>query len=295
MGRGIAVDAAGNAVIAGALQGSINFGGGPIVASGSDDVFVARIDPSGTPSWGHVNRDPIQQYARGVALGPGGKIAVTGAFQGMLDFGGACPPLMSAGGLDVFVAVLDSTSVCVWSKRYGDTADQDGRGVAFDGLGNVWASGDFVGTIDFGCGTLLAAGTNDNAYLAELDPTGACVVAKRYGDGSAPGAFGRSVAVDGMGNVLLAGDFGGAIEFGGGPVTSLGSPDAFAVKLPPALLTPAWVQRWGTTLVQQGEAVAVDTAGNAFVTGVFHGTIDFGATMLQSAGGADGFLEKLGP
>jgi hypothetical protein len=292
-GKGVVVDAAGNAVIAGAFQGSIDFGAGPIASGGMDDAFLARFDASGALVWGHGFGDGSPQQARGVALGPGGRVAITGTVQGSMNFGGG-HVVTSAGGHDVFVAVFDAAGACVWAKAFGDAADQDGRAVAFDAAGNVWVTGSFQGSVSFGGGALTAQGTGTNLFVATLDPTGAWVRSQRYGDGAGTGQSGRGVAVDGAGNVLVAGEFGGAMDFGAGPITSAGANDAFLAKLTPAL-APLWVNRYGDGSIQSLNAVATDPSLNVLVTGPFRATMDFGVTALISAGGTDAYLAKIAP
>ena len=52
-----------------------------------------------------------------------------------------------------------------WSQRFGDASDQRSRGVAADASGNVIVAGFFGGTVDFGGGPLLSAGSFD-IYVA---------------------------------------------------------------------------------------------------------------------------------
>ncbi len=44
-----------------------------------------------------------------------------------------------------------------------------------------------------------------------------------------------------------------------------------------------------------GQAIAVDSEGNSFITGYFEGTADFGGTELVSTGGSDIFIAKISP
>jgi len=54
-----------------------------------------------------------------------------------------------------------------------------------------------------------------------------------------------------------------------------------------------WSKRFGGTLSDRAEAIAVDVSGNSCITGYFNGTVDFGGGALTSAGGTDVFLLRL--
>jgi hypothetical protein len=46
-----AIDSAGNVVVTGYFQGTVDFGGGPLTTAGEDDIFVAKLDSSGNHLW----------------------------------------------------------------------------------------------------------------------------------------------------------------------------------------------------------------------------------------------------
>ncbi|MDD4309823.1 MAG: SBBP repeat-containing protein, partial [Candidatus Cloacimonetes bacterium] len=106
--------------------------------------------------------------------------------------------------------------------------------------------------------------------------------------------YGKAIAVDEFGNQYIIGYFGGTASFGSFTLNSAGSNDIFAVKLDPSgnLL---WVVRAGGIGYDRGIGIAVDGAGNAYLTGWFYGTADFGAYTLNSSGDRDIFAAKLDP
>jgi hypothetical protein len=288
-GTAVAVDGAGNVVVSGYFFGTVDFGGGALTSAGSDDLFVAKLDPSGNHLWSKSFGGLGSQYARSVAVDKAGNVILAGGFALSVDFGGGA--LASVGGQDIFVAKLDPSGNHVWSKRYGDAQDQVARGVAVDGAGNVVVTGDFKGAVNFGGNTLTSAGSSD-VFIVKLGANGAHTWSKGFGD--AQDQIGQSVAVDKDGNALVTGSLAGAADFGGGALTSGGNGDIFVVKLD-ASGAHQWSKRFGDAAPQVGQGIAADAAGNALVTGYFNGTVDFGAGPLTSAGGADIFLAKFGP
>jgi hypothetical protein len=104
-GFGVAVDAAGEAFVAGAFQNTIDMGAGPLTSAGSYDVVAAKLGPSGEHRWALRYGDALDQ--RGVTIAAGGspeRVLLAGWFQGGIDFGSGS--MDSAGGYDLFIAAL---------------------------------------------------------------------------------------------------------------------------------------------------------------------------------------------
>jgi hypothetical protein len=76
----------------------------------------------GTPLWSKRAGDANEQNAWGVAVDKSGNVLVTGNFTGAMDLGGC--PLSKAGGSGLFVAKLDPSGACLWSKGAGDAGGQ---------------------------------------------------------------------------------------------------------------------------------------------------------------------------
>jgi hypothetical protein len=93
-----------NAILAGTFHESVDFGGGRLESAGAEDVFVAKFDKAGELVWSARVGEEGPQSASAVAAGPDGRVFVAGRFAGEVDFGAG--PLVSAGGLDAFLAVL---------------------------------------------------------------------------------------------------------------------------------------------------------------------------------------------
>lgn len=290
-GKGLAVDASGNLFLTGYFYGTTDFGdGSPLVSAGSEDVFVAKLDPSGATLWSKRFGGAGLQQGNDIAVDATGNVLVTGLFFGAMDLGGG--PLTSAGNADVFVAKLDPGGAHVWSKRFGDPAYQEGRAIAVDGLGNVVMAGYFFGVLDVvGGSPMMSAGASD-LFVTKLDPSGATLWGKRFGDGG--NQQGQGVAVDASGNLLVTGYFDGTVDLGGGPLASAGGSDAFVAKLD-LNGEHVWSKRFGSAGDQEGHAILADGSGNVLATGYVYGAVDFGGGTLTSAGQWDAFLAKFMP
>ncbi|MCC6551718.1 MAG: hypothetical protein IT372_01690, partial [Polyangiaceae bacterium] len=120
----VATDGSSTILVIGSFEGAIDLGGGPLQSAGGDDLFVAKLDGSGNHVWSKRFGGAGDQRGASVALDGAGNAFIAGHFAGSLDLGGGA--LQSAGGDDLFVAKLDGSGNHVWSKRFGDAADQSG-------------------------------------------------------------------------------------------------------------------------------------------------------------------------
>jgi hypothetical protein len=99
----IVVDASKNITLFGAFSGGIDLGGGTLTSAGGEDLFLAKLDPSGAYVWSASFGDVGTQLVGDVAAHPSGDVIITGtAVGGTISFGAG---QMSAGpGHAPFVA-----------------------------------------------------------------------------------------------------------------------------------------------------------------------------------------------
>jgi len=118
--------------------------------------------------------------------------------------------------------------------------------------------------------------------------------------GSIYSDFGTAVTVDASGNVYTTGSFQGTVDFDPGAgisnLTAVGGEDIFISKVD-AAGNFIWAKQIGGNGTDQGNAIALDHAGNVYITGQFEDTVDFdpgtGVTNMISAGFTDIFITKL--
>ncbi|KYF77084.1 hypothetical protein BE17_33175 [Sorangium cellulosum] len=158
----------------------------------------------------------------------------------------------------------------LWSTGLGGAGDLVAYDVATDAAGNLYVTGWFTGTFDFGAGPLVSAGYGD-VFVLKLDPAGHAIWSRRFGT-SAYGESGRHIALDASGNILVGGYYSGGnpvepppVDFGGGPLPwydDLAPSAVFLVKLDPDG-NPLWSQGDTTDAyaVNLGD-IATDAAGN---------------------------------
>lgn len=250
-------------------------------------------------TWAHGFGDAAADRGNAITIDGSGNVLTAGAFSGTVDFDPAGGGTMLSG--TTFIQKLDSNANLIWALSFNQA---EVLALATDADKNIIATGRFSGTTDFdpGIGTydLTAVGDEDIVVL-KLDSTGAFLWAITIG-GSEDDA-GRAVTTDGAGNIYLTGSFRQTADFDPGaatfPLTSEGGNDIFVLKLAPdgSLI-------WAASMGAQGEedmgnAIAIDAAGDVYITGSFRHTVDFdpgpGSSTLVSAAGKPSslFLQKL--
>ena len=297
IGYAVAVDASGNVVVVGTFENSVNFGGGTLTSAGMSDVFIAKYSAAGTHICSLAVGGTGDERAYSVAVDSNGDIAVTGTFQGSVNFGGVTKT--SNGVADGYVAKYSSncSTTAQWVRTWGSVNDEAGYGVAFDSNRDVVVTGYFISYSDFGGGMVQSTDGLPEAFVAKYaGTTGAYQWAHALK--SANYTAGRSVAIDSANNVVIAGTFSGSIKQDQQStllVTSRGAGDGFIVKY-----SPTGVLQWASSFGSTGEdavyGVAVDKGGNIAVAGSFVGTILFtGGGSFTSAGLSDGFVARFSP
>lgn len=287
-GDAVAVDAQGNVAFTGLFSDTLTAGELTAKAGGSDDLFVAGVDPKGEIQWLWTAGGLASDAATAIApAGDGGWIVVV-SFGGEFDLGGTA--VKSKGAEDTALVKLDAGGKVQWMTHLGGEYADDITHVAVDPAGNIFAIGQFRGALELGGATMQAAGDTD-VFVARFDSVGNHVWSKRIGNAWAERSGG--LAVDPAGHVVITGSFDKDLDFLGTALLSKGESDVFVARLTPdgALM---WVKAYGAERRDMGLAVAADKAGNVVVTGGFETTIDLGGGTFKSAGYMDGFVAKLG-
>jgi hypothetical protein len=134
--------------------------------------------------------------------------------------------------------------------------------------------------------------TDENCDMVVGEPCPGDTTWSKRG-GNALNQEANAVAVDGSGNVIIAGEFESSIDLGGGTLTSQGAKDVFVAKFSGSGVH-LWSKRYGGGGNDYASSVAVTAAGDVVVAGGFDSaTIDFGGGAKTNLGSLDGFVAKL--
>ncbi len=275
---GLAVDGSGNTYATGSFRTSAAFGGPSLTSLGTDDIWVAKYNPTGVHQWSKSIGSATSESAGGVAVVEG-DVVVGGAFADQIDLGGASP-FMADGGTDLFVVrLMSSNGSHVWSQRQGGTsADQLRRLVP--STNGVIAIGCHQGTASFGGASFTSAGADD-AFVWKMSASGAHVWSIAFGGGDTDCA---TAALETAGqDVIVGGDYrGGGVSIGGTVLPMLGNIDSFIAKLG-LDGAPLSATGHGGTYPDSVAGIALSD-GDVVVGGTYYGTVSYFGRMLTSMG-----------
>lgn len=182
-GAAVAVDSSGVYVV-GNFEGTGDFdrtassAGDTLTSNGLLDVFAAKLDSSGGFLWARGIGGSGFDQALSVATNGLGVVWIAGLVDssGSIDFdpGSGTFPLATSGDFDAFRLALDANGGFLRAEVFGGSEDDQGFGIAMDGVGNVVVGGAFRSTIDVDStqsapGDTLTSQGGDDAFVAKLD------------------------------------------------------------------------------------------------------------------------------
>jgi enterochelin esterase-like enzyme len=250
-GYGLTTDATGNIYVTGYTRGNL-----AATNLGDKDVYLAKLDPNGTQLWVQQFGSAGEDKGWGVAT-TGDGVRVGGMTSGAMG--------TAAGALDGWVARYDAAGNRAWLRQFGTAGNEEVWGLTADAAGNAYvaaySAGSFAGPL---------AGDKD-IVAARFDPAGTMTWSDQLGtDLNDKGA---AVALDGAGNLYLAGFSDGSIG------TSVGKFDAVLVKYAPDA-SREWVRQFGTTEDDGADAFAeanlylATHGGSVYVAGLTLGDVE---------------------
>jgi len=254
-------------------------GGGPLSAGGCGGGLAWAL------TFGSEGEDRVEELADA----GGGRTVVVGGIHGVVHVGAAT--MISAGGMDAYVLVLDANGDVVWTRVFGDGVDQLATSVAVDAAGTIYVAGSAEGVVDFGGGPQPSAGAAD-VFVVALTSDGDTLWSQMFGGPQRD--VGEDVAVSPSGGIFLGGSLAWSVQVGDDFLIHSGGDDAFLAKLS-AGGKPEWAKLFGGSGQQGIRAVASDSLGNVVVTGETSESISFGGPSLPFDDQADAFVAKLDP
>jgi hypothetical protein len=294
---GVAVDSSGSAYVTGGVPAIVESGSGlpglPVVNAFQatnhgtiENAFVTKLSPDGSSLvYSTYLGGGYSDEAFGITVDSSGSAYVTGLtnsfgfptenpIQASCDDCGYSTGVLSDG--DAFVTKFspDGSSLMYSTYLGGSEADW-GQAIAVDSSGSAYVTGltqstDFPTSNPFQAAnaSILLTTTGANAFVAKLNPSGSALVYSTY-LGGADEDYGAGIAVDSNGSAYVTG-FAQSHNFptlNPYQATMLGDNDAFVTKFNADGSSLVYSTYLGGQSATQGSSIAVDSFGNAYVTG----------------------------
>ena len=281
-GNGIATDSVENVYVTGYFYSpSIYIGTDTLINMGYHNVITIKSDSSGNVIWAKSFGGSSVDEGFGITANTRGDIFVTGNFQSPSIILGV-DTLTNTGSYNVFVVKFNSLGNIVWAKSAQGSGGDHGNSAASDKNCNVFVTGTFgSSSIKFGNITLINSGSVD-VFIVKYDSIGVVIWAKSQG--GVNWEWANHVTTDINGNAYISGWFSSPIlDFGNNSLINNGSDDIFIAKYNPSG-DVIWARSAGGSGSDEGRSVAIDFAGNIYVTGYFgDSTINFGNLTLTNS------------
>ena len=191
--------------------------------------------------------------------------------------------------------------VLAYSTYLGGSNADLGNGIAVDSSGNAYVTGQTASTNFPTANTIQSkfGGGQADAFVAKLNASGSALIYSTYLGGTG-GDAGLGIAVDSSGNAYVAGRTGSTDFPTANPIQSKyggGTFDAFVAKLNASGSALLYSTYLGGNSEDDGNGIAVDAAGSAYVAGLTTSTDFPTANPLQSknAGSSDVFVAVTPP
>lgn len=244
-------------------------------SNNDSEAFVTKLNPAGnalvfsTYLGGGGNDE-----GDGIAVDSSGNVVVTGQTESS-DFSLANPRQANLQGtMDAFVTKFaPSGTSLVYSTYLGGNSGEAGRGVAVDSSGNAYVAGvTFSTNFPTTPGAFQTALANgqflSDAFVSKIDPAGSQYLYSTYlGGNDGDAAF--AIAVDTSGNAFVA----GSTSSSNFPLVNPVQPiihnfgGAFVTKLNATGSALGYSSFLGGDFQDQARGIALDSSGNAYVTG----------------------------
>ena len=282
--------ASSNVFFGGYFSATANFGQGNVTAVGSEDIVISKRNFGGTNQWVKTFGSTLSDRCDAIALDSSGNIYAVGYFNGTINMGGT--NLVSTGGRDVFIVKYNNAGAHVWSRKFGSVGDEIAYAVTVDSADDVYMSGFFQGTSNFGTTNMSSANGGLDTFVAKYTgANGGGVWSKRFSPNNSDDiSYGIAACPDG--GLVVGGIFQGTINLGGTNHPPTGGYNMYIVKLNATTGGWIWDFAFGGVIDDFVYAVAVDSANNVLMGGFFNGTVNFGGGNITTAGGADGVAVK---
>ncbi len=185
--------------------------------------YVASFSSEGDIIWIRLAGGPAANCGTRFSVDNSGGIYITGVFGEIGIFGNDTLISPTSSG-NCFFSKFQSDGTFSWAKSVNSSDFAVGQGVVSDIDNNVYFSGTFSGTAQFGQTTLISE-SNSDMFLTQFTNDGICNGVRQYSNGSLPG-----ITTDANGNICMTGAFRVYLDIGSQSYTTRGKADLFVAK-----------------------------------------------------------------
>jgi len=294
--RGITMDNSGYIYTMGSFTNTAVFDDITLVAGSSSNAhntYVVKQDPLGDVIWATTLADTQSfNYVRPVSIvtDTQNNIYITGTFSNeSITFGNfTLTRTTQEEKNNLFVVKQDSQGNILWAKNFNQTDNVYVEKIITDASDNVYITGGFKDTIDFGDNVFTNSDTKSDFFVVKLDPLGQTIWAKHFEIifSASLDSNVRDFTIDETGNIYLTGDFHGILKAGITTLTASNTNvrNVFIIKIDDFGNT-----LWMKSLDDNGKLfsrnIYADTSKDIYITGTIDDDIWFDDIFLPRCDG----------
>lgn len=268
---------------------SATFGSTTLNSSGGGDIFIAKLDSGGNWLWAKKAGGTDTDISYKISIDSYENLYVTGRFIYLATFG-SFSVLCNTGSNDIFVAKADANGNWLWVRRAGGPEPDVGYGIDCDTYGNIYITGTFRVTADFGPFLLTMNGNND-LYVAKLDNNGNWLWASQAGGLGLD--YGYAIVSDHRGTNVVTGYYNEPATFGSIPLTGYGLNDIFIAGID-TNGNWLWASKAGGSVNDNGRSIAMGENSDCYIIGSANSIVcNFGTLIPANFGSGDAIIAKL--
>ena len=273
----------------GDYRGTVTFAGIGGLTATQADMFLLKVNSSGDSVWVYsATSISGDESARAVAIDSSDNLYITGSFSGTMNFGDG-NNVTASFSHDLFIVKLNSDLQFQNIYLSSISTAQKAKGIAIDSSGNIYATGNFNGTVNFGGGLLNRS--SQDIYLLKLDSNFTFQWVKTFSDTNQQSdpAMGTAIAIDEDGNVYSGGGIGDTIRIG--DLSLDGANNRAYILKHDSSGNLLWSKTFGGGTADASDKmqdIAIDSNGFLITAGQIQGPASFvsvGASEDQSIGG----------
>lgn len=298
---GVATDGAGNTIIGGPFEFTVDFNGKKRTAKTGTDIYVSKLDPDGNELWFITLDSGGDDWLWDLEADQNGDIIFSGGYSGNLTINGKTYEAYRDGSA-LYAKVDGTTGKILWVQTAGvkdstpglvdSPRTAGGNEIKIDSAGNavaiLSASGD---EYQIGGRTYKRAGVMDS-FIVKLSPQGEFVWAYQFLGAGRKQA--RAIGVTGNGDVIFGHQLIGPIDTKEGP--GFGDAKSRTAIGTVGVISSSGILKWMLPVESTGfsnvRGAAGDTEGNVYFTGVISGDATIGKTEVTNPFESAAFVAK---
>jgi len=258
-GNGVTVDSSDNIYVTGRTEGGLDGN----TNSGGQDIFLVKYNSSGTKQWTQQLGTSSGDSGTEVTVDSSDSIYVSGYTSGGLDNN------TNSGDYDIFLVKYNSSGTKQWTQQLGTIEKDYGFGMTVDSSDNIYVTGRTEGGLD---GNTNSGG--QDIFLVKYNSSGVKQWTQQFG--TSEGDSGNGMTVDSSDNIYVTGSTSGGLDGNTNSGNDCKFPpcgDIFLVKYNSGG-TKQWTKQFGTSEIDYGSGVTVDSSDNIYVAGGTYGGLD---------------------